>query len=460
MSIDGTLGMGLSGLAKDSSSYTGAKLNVASALTLGSDSKLSLTFLSSDLQTDEETDWLTLIEGEGTVNGSWNGVIAQNARYDITLNDDQRQVKVKYTISASEAAKDAGANDNEAAAAEAWDEEIKANPTSQIAQVMNTLSQSTSNTKEYVEALESLAPVQVAMTKANVSSLNQGIYTVASNHMSGGAGMAAGDMFSYKSVWMQGMYNNTKYDVEGGFDGNTVGGAVGLDIESEDDITAGVGYAYAYSSLNSTGKKIKADTQNIFLYTNYTGLERWYFDGTFGYNFGDYKENKTVAGLSGSGNYNVSSFALQAQAQYMLNDYITPLAGLTYLYAHQGKYTDGFEQTISSSNDRTLTMKLGATIGRDFIIGRNPRYFGTVLKPQVQLAAIWDIVQHGDDIMVSLTNSSYTIQSEQLKKFGAQAGFSLGIGLSDNVELTFGYDGQFRSHYYNHTGTAKFKYSF
>ncbi len=457
MTVNGTLGMSIGNLTKDSSVYSGAKLTLTDKLTLGSDSKLLLAVLSADLQTDDSTDWLTLVDG--TIGGTWNNVLAQNARYEITRDgDNQGKVKIKYTVSAGEAAQEAGANQNEAAAADAWDEVAKTAPAGtvarQVADAMNVLSQDVSRKKEYVEALESLAPVQVAMAKTNVTNVNQSIYTVANNHMSGGAGMAAGDAFSYKSVWMQGMFNKTKYNVEGGFDGNTYGGAVGLDISNEEDTTLGIGYAYAYSSLKATGKKIKADTQNVFLYGNYTGLEDWYFDGTLGYNFGSYKEDKTVTGITGNGKYHVNSLAAQAMAQYTVNEYFAPLAGLRYVFAHQGSYTDGFDQKMSSTNDHTLTALLGAKVGKNFQAG------SLVLKPLFKAAATFDVLQHGDNVTVTLPTSSYKVESEQLKKFGVETGLSLGMDLSDQVELTLGYDGQFRSHYYNHTGSAKLKYSF
>ncbi len=456
MTLNGSLGMSWTNLAKDASTHDGATLTVSNKLTLGADSKLLLTFVSDTMQLDDETGWMNLVEGGATIDGTLSP-LSQNARYEITRDEnDQNKIKVKYTITPGEAAKEAGANDNEAAVADAWNEEIS-NPDPVVATVagnLNTISQDTARQQEYVEALESLAPVQVAMTKANVSNLNQGIYTVANNHMSGGVGMAAGEEFSYKSVWMQGMFNNTKYDVEGGFDGNTYGGAVGLDVSNDEDTTLGIGYAYAYSSLNATGKKIKADTQNIFLYGNYTGLENWYFDGTIGYNFGKYNEDKTVTGITGHGKYNVNSFAAQAMAQYAVNEYFSPLAGLRYVWANQGAYTDGFGQKMDSTNDHTLTALLGVKAGKNFQAGK------LVLKPLFKLAATFDVMQHGDDVTVTMSNSSYKVQSEQLKKFGAEAGFSLGMDLTDQVELTLGYDGQFRSHYYNHTGSAKLKYSF
>ena len=307
-----------------------------------------------------------------------------------------------------------------------------------------------------MEALEDLAPVQVPMVKSNVSSLNQSIYTAANNHMQyGGNGLAAGDMFAYKSVWMQGLYNKAKNNVHGGFEGDTYGGAVGMDISNGEYATIGLGYAYAYSKLKAEGKKTNADSQNIFLYGNYTGLEDWYFDGTLGYNFGKYKETKNVFGVgTGKGNYHVNSLAAQAMAQYYLNEYITPLAGIRYIYAHQGAYNDGLGQHIYSASDHTLTALLGAKTGRNFQAGK------LVLKPEVKVAALFDVLQHGDHIAVSTGSNSYSVKSEQLKKFGVEAGAGVGIDLTDQLELSLGYDGQFRSHYYNHTGSAKLKYSF
>lgn len=448
--INGTLNMGISQIAADSSDYTGAKLTATNGVTLGDASALRLTFLgdaATQLKDGQSTGELELINGD--VTGNWASTLANN-RYKITAN--QGKATVSYTTSAEEVAQEAGANGNEVAAAGAWDKEDSlTNPT---AAALNNLSQT--NAAQYVEALEDLAPVQVPMVKTNVTGINNSIYVAANNHMQyGGKGLAAGDGFSYKSVWMQGLYNKAKNDVHGGFDGDTYGGAVGVDVTNDDDTTLGIGYAYAYSSLNAEGKKIKADTQNIFLYGNYTGLEDWYFDGTIGYNFGKYKETKNVTGVgTGKGDYHVNSLAAQAMAQYQLTEYFAPLAGLRYVYAHQGSYDDGLGQNIASAQDHTLTALLGMKAGRNFQAGK------LVLKPEVKVAALFDVMQHGDDITVSTGNNSYSVKTEQLKKFGVEGGVNLGMDLTDHLELTLGYSGQFRSHYYNHTGSAKLKYSF
>lgn len=451
--INGTLNMGISEITKDSTAYTGAKLTATNGVTLGSTSGLQLTFINdaaTGLQIGESTGELELIDG--TVTGNWAGAVSNNRYKVAAVQNDQGKVVVSYTTTAEEIAQEAGANANEVAAASAWDKEnALTNPT---AAALNTLSQNDAAT--YVQALEELTPVQVPMVKTNVSNLNNSIYTAANNHMQyGGRGMAAGDMFSYKSVWMQGLYNKAKNDVRGGFDGDTYGGAVGMDIAAGDETTLGVGYAYANSSLKAEGKKTNADTQNIFLYGNYTGLEDWYFDATLGYNFGKYKETKNVVGVgTGKGDYNVNSIAAQAIAQYSLTDYLSPLAGLRYVFANQGAYDDGLGQHIQSASDHTLTALLGVQAANTMQVG------SLVLKPQAKVAALFDIMQDGDDVTVSTGTNSYTVKTEQLEKFGVEAGLSLGVDLSDRVELTLGYDGQFRSHYFNHTGSAKLKYSF
>ena len=451
--INGTLGMTVSDLTKDSADYTGAKLT-ATSVTLGDAAKLQVTFINdadTKLAKGESTGWMELIGG--TIEGSWADVLSNN-RYKVEAKEgSQGLIKATYVKSGEETAREAGANENEQAAARAWDNEDISDSNS-TAYKLDQLSQT--DAAGYVKALEDLTPVQVPMVKTNVTNINQSIYTAAASHMQYGdfAGLSAGDQYAYKSFWAQALFNNTKHDVHGGFDGNTYGGALGLDFGDLIDKTFGVGYAYANSSLNADAKTVKANTHNIFLYGNYTGVENWYFDGTLGYNFGAYKETKTVMGVTQSPKYNVNSIAVQATAQYHWTDYLTPLGSLRYIFANQAAYDDGFGQHVGASNDHTLTAMLGAKAGSEI------QTANFLLKPEVTLGATFDIIQSGNDVTVSTGISSYQVKTEQLNRFGVTAGVGIAAEITEQVELALNYNGQFRSNYYNHTGALKFKYNF
>jgi len=451
--IKGTLGMTVSDITKDSAEYTGAKLTATDVI-LGNAAKLQVTFINdadTKLAKGESTGWMELIGG--TIEGSWADVLSNN-RYKVEAKEgSQGLIKATYVKSGEETAREAGANENEQAAARAWDNEDISDSNS-TAYKLDQLSQT--DAAGYVKALEDLTPVQVAMAKTNVTNINQSIYTAAASHMQYGdfAGLSAGDQYTYKSVWAQALFNNTKHDVHGGFDGNTYGGALGLDLTDFQDTSFGVGYAYANSNLNADAKKVKANTHNIFLYGNYTGVENWYFDATLGYNFGAYKETKTVMGVSHSPKYNVNSIATQATAQYHWTDYLTPLGSLRYIFANQAAYDDGFGQHIGSSSGHTLTAMLGTKFGGNMQSGN------LLLKPELTLGATFDIIQSGNDVTVSTGVSSYQVKSEQLNRFGIEAGVGVAAELTEQVELALNYNGQFRSNYFNHTGALKFKYSF
>ncbi|MBQ4494104.1 MAG: autotransporter outer membrane beta-barrel domain-containing protein [Elusimicrobiaceae bacterium] len=126
----------------------------------------------------------------------------------------------------------------------------------------------------------------------------------------------------------------------------------------------------------------------------------------------------------------------------------------SYVFADQASYKDGFGQKISSSKDQTLTAVLGAKVGQNFKTG------SILLKPEFKLAAVCDLMQDGDNLNVSTGLNSYSVKTEQLEKFGIETGLKVLTALTDNVELSVSYDGQFRSDYYNHTASFSVKYCF
>lgn len=449
VNINGTLNMGVASITKDSSVYSGAKL-LAANTTLGQNAKLHITFDRDDeLQKGDSTDWLTMIDGN--VSGNWAELLSNNRYQVIAQNSAQGLIKVKYVSEAETIAKNNGANSNEIAAANAWDYEDSSDPTS-VAGQLNDLSQH--DAKGYVNTLKALVPVQAPLAKIHASHINQSIYSAAANHLQyGGAGLAAGDSFAYKSVWLQGLFNNTDYSIHSGFDGNTYGIAAGMDIKQGQNLTLGLGYAYTNSNLNATSRDIKINSHNIFLYGNYK-LEDWYFDAMLGYNNSSYEEKKTVLGTTKKADYDVNSFAIQTTAQYKANAYLTPLASLRYIFADQASYKDGFGQKISSSKDQTLTAVLGTKVGHNFKAG------SVLLKPEFKLAAVFDLIQNGDNLNVSTGLNSYSVKTEQFETFGVETGLKVLTDLTDRVQLALSYDAQFRKDYYNHTAAFNLRYNF
>ena len=111
---------------------------------------------------------------------------------------------------------------------------------------------------------------------------------------------------------------------------------------------------------------------------------------------------------------------------------------------------------ISGDKSDILTAVLGAKAGKTFALEN-----GMSLKPEFKAAMTYDVMNDDTNSIVSLANgSSYTTTGEALDKFGMEFGAGLTANVNDNVELSVGYEGKFRTDYSDHTGTLNAKYNF
>lgn len=71
------------------------------------------------------------------------------------------------------------------------------------------------------------------------------------------------------------------------------------------------------------------------------------------------------------------------------------------------------------------------------------------------------MIQTDSASVVTLANgSSYATNGEALDKFGMEFGAGLTADINDNVEMSVGYEGRFRTDYSDHTGLVNAKYKF
>lgn len=407
-------------------------------------------------QTKGQTETFTILDG--SITGAFTTNTALNNRYNF-VSWDNGVLTLEYINTIEELIKEAGGNQNNINTGIAYDEATGLTGKAlEVKNQLDTLSQT--DTKEYLKALDSLAPQQISIAKINASNISQNIYNAVSKHLQQKNtavkqryGLSAGDEAKLSnSVWLEGLYNKMDYSGDKNFNGQSFGGAFGFDRTISDLSTLGFGYAYANSKIDSIGKENTANSHNLFVYANWNNENNIYVDGIIGYSFSNYNEKKTITGLgSASADYNVNALSAQVMAQYKPNNFLIPFAAVRYIYASQGSYKDGFEQEISSGKDQSLTGVLGTKITNTY---------GN-FTPEIKLGLTYDIMQKGDDVVVSLQNgSSYLIEADQLDKLGFEVGAKLGYNLTDTSDLSVGYEGQIRNKYYNHTGTFNFRYRF
>ena len=65
-----------------------------------------------------------------------------------------------------------------------------------------------------------------------------------------------------------------------------------------------------------------------------------------------------------------------------------------------------------------------------------------------------------DNKVVLLNGAGYSLESEEMDKFGIEIGLKIGFEIDKRTEIGLEYEGLFKGDYTNHTRTANVKYNF
>ena len=406
----------------------------------------------------------------GSENGLGNLVVNNNLLYNLDgLKDDGTIDTSKgLTVSKKDSSEVAagvaanGANGNQAGTIAAFVDGLSGNAQADnITNQISTLVQS-GNVKGAARLAKEVAPVAAPAAQSQVTETTNQVFGAVATRLSGGSassaaeGKSSGDsVFERAAMWVQGLFNKSKYDGSNDFKTDSTGLALGAEKYLNSDVKVGAGYAYTNSDVKQGDRKIDVDTHTAFVYGEYKPSD-WYVNGIASYNWGDYDEKK-YGGLSGK--YDVNSIALQAMTGYdfhMNGAVVTPEAGLRYINIHQDSYTDTAGQRVSENSSDYLTGIVGAKIKKDYTLSN-----GMNIRPEARLAMTYDLVNDNSNASVMLANgSAYQVRGEALDRFGVEAGVGLTAEVDDNVEVSLGYEGKFRDHYKDHTGLLNAKYKF
>lgn len=395
-------------------------------------------------------------------------VVNNNLLYNLDGLNDDGTIGGELTVSKKDSSEVAagvaanGANGNQAGTIAAFVDGLSGNAQADnITNQISTLVQS-GNVKGAARLAKEVAPVAAPVAQSQVTETTNQVFGAVATRLSGGSvssaaeGKSSGDsVFERAAMWVQGLFNKSKYDGSNDFKTDSTGLALGAEKYLNSDVKVGAGYAYTNSDVKQGDRKIDVDTHTAFVYGEYKPSD-WYVNGIASYNWGDYDEKK-YGGLSGK--YDVNSIALQAMTGYdfhMNGAVVTPEAGLRYINIHQDSYTDTAGQRVSENSSDYLTGIVGAKIKKDYTLSN-----GMNIRPEARLAMTYDLVNDNSNASVMLANgSAYQVRGEALDRFGVEAGVGLTAEVDDNVEVSLGYEGKFRDHYKDHTGLLNAKYKF
>lgn len=434
----------------DGEANASMNLIIAADTKLGEESKI-------DLATGTKTDLDKLVVNNNLLYNldglNEDGTIGSNQELTVSKKDSSE-------VAAGVAAN--GANGNQAGTIAAFVDGLSGNAQADnITNQISTLVQS-GNVKGAARLAKEVAPVAAPVAQSQVTETTNQVFGAVATRLSGGSvssaaeGKSSGDsVFERAAMWVQGLFNKSKYDGSNDFKTDSTGLALGAEKYLNSDVKVGAGYAYTNSDVKQGDRKIDVDTHTAFVYGEYKPSD-WYVNGIASYNWGDYDEKK-YGGLSGK--YDVNSIALQAMTGYdfhMNGAVVTPEAGLRYINIHQDSYTDTAGQRVSENSSDYLTGIVGAKIKKDYTLSN-----GMNIRPEARLAMTYDLVNDNSNASVMLANgSAYQVRGEALDRFGVEAGVGLTAEADDNVEVSLGYEGKFRDHYKDHTGLLNAKYKF
>lgn len=316
------------------------------------------------------------------------------------------------------------------------------------------------------EAASAAAPEVAPVVSQTETTVANQIYGAIDTRLSGGInnanqGISSGDMLDDAAVWVQGLYNKSKLNNTSkayGYDADTYGTAFGLEKYVTKATKLGAGYAYNSTDIDGHNRDTDVHTSTLFAYGEYKP-NNWFVNGIASYGWSDYSETKHST-VDVKSKYDVNTFGLQAMTGYDFNlpqaFTLTPEAGVRYARVEQDGYIDDAGQSVKSRNSNIWTGVAGAKLSKAFAADN-----GMIFKPELRLAATYDLKNDKGNTLVTLANgTSYSVQGTALKRFGVEVGAGVTADLSDNVELSMGYEGRFRSHYQDHTGLINAKYKF
>ncbi|MBR1778408.1 MAG: autotransporter domain-containing protein [Alphaproteobacteria bacterium] len=463
-------------VSNNDDAVTTGRVNAFDILTAEDGAILNIALENFTLRKGEKQT-VTLLSAGSSITD--NFTVTDGLRYAFERTGDGVYT-ITGVLSAGDVAGLVGGSSNNTAAADAWDNADTNDGAvgSDIAKELASLSADTSQGKKYLTALTALAPEEKPMVAAvstenvhkvfnvvgsRLSALRQSSYgNTSANQMRralqqvtdrGRSGGSRSNPNTFGSVWGQGLYNYAKFSGSQGFETNMAGGAVGADF-GIGGFRLGFGSAYTAGTVDGYQRETDVKSYTGFLYAEYLTRAGFYINAAASYGLSEYDEEKKVLSTKVKGNYDVSTIGAQATVGWEFSGF-SPEIGVRYAHFEQKKYTDTIGQTVGNTSGETITGVAGATISRSYKTG-----YKSFFEPSFRLGAAYDFKQDKMKNIVTLSNgSTYEVTGENLDKLSIETGLDLTFR-SGKGEISLGYEGRFREHYQDHTGTLNFKYNF
>ncbi|MBR1776984.1 MAG: hypothetical protein IJ752_00150 [Alphaproteobacteria bacterium] len=258
-------------------------------------------------------------------------------------------------------------------------------------------------------------------------------------------------------LWAQTFYNTSEYlssSKPEGFSGDTTGFAFGADVQLFDVFALGAGYASTSSSVDTLQRSTDVDGNSFFVYGMYKPSD-WFVSSVLNMTSMSYKENKNISGMTIGDEYDGSSFGASVMVGKEMHSF-TPAVGLRYVSSKRKAHQDEIGQDIGAISTDVMTLVAEARMNKDWSKTETSSWHS-----EFSAVVTYDLTASSEDAVVNLPNgSTYTVTGDDFKAIGAELGASISWLYGDHVDLSAGYNLEWRPDYLSHTLMATFRYSF
>lgn len=277
----------------------------------------------------------------------------------------------------------------------------------------------------------------------------------------GGGASAAAEAPRYRS-WFEGYGISARTDAQGDFVGDkrkTVGGVAGVGAR----VAPGVNIGFSIDQ-SRTDVDVPLALQSATLDLTQLGFNAsidkgpWTWAFALVHGFGNVRSSRdTGLGFATARYHAAIDGALTELSYYWTKDQgrIVPKAALEYVRATTASFQElgGLDPVAvgSTALERARVM-IGAEVGRYFIFDQK------ILDVSAYGKFVDNFYQNLGSVQVSLGAQSIVVPGIGESRYGADAGASASLSLTNTARLYVNYDGKFRNELRSHQGTVGFEY--
>ncbi len=323
----------------------------------------------------------------------------------------------------------------------------------------NAIDTFTSNAQFDAAAVSLLPSVNAGVTREIYETQNE-VLSLIEDRVSSEAGDASG-------LWGQVFVRSGDQDNDNalslsGYDATSYGFVLGLDRALGESSRAGLAFSYADIDIDETGGAFgSTDVQNYAI-NGYYAFERGgaFINGSLAYAFNNAEAARTsFLGDTIAGDFDVNQLSARLNAGHTRNwgDFeLTPFASLQYTTQSLDDFSEvgGLNLAIDNNGVDFFEGGVGLKLAKSIENG------STTVRPEVSVGYFYDFVGDSRELTTTLGGNSFNIIGADPSQSSFEVDASLSVYGKGNLSFAVGYDGEFRSGYTSHGGSARLRVKF